>query len=66
MPLPLLLNFFSWHPKFGILTITVNTYSKTMPMDDVIKKIDLKLFEIISGPPSYIVIITGNPGVLPR
>ena len=54
MPLPLLLDFLSRHPKVGILAITVNTYSKTMPTDDVIEKIDLKLFEIISGPPSYI------------
>jgi len=54
MPLPLLLNFLSQHPKFSILTVTVNTYSKTMPMDDIIEKIDLKSLTVISGPPSYI------------
>ena len=54
MPLPLLLDFLSRHPKVSILAITVNTYSKTTPMDDVIEKIDLKSLTVISGPPSYI------------
>jgi hypothetical protein len=49
MPLPLLLDFLSQHPKVSSLAITVNTYSKTMPMDDVIKRIDLKSLTIISG-----------------
>jgi hypothetical protein len=53
MSLPLLLDFLS-HPKVSSLAITVNTYSKTMPMDDVMKKIDLESLTIISGPPSYI------------
>ena len=59
MPLPLLLNFLSRHPKISILGISVNTYSKpeTMPMDDVIEKFDLKSLTIISGPPSYILTV---------
>ena len=42
MPLPLLLDFLSQHPKVSILAITVHTHSKTTRMDDIIEKIDLK------------------------
>jgi hypothetical protein len=56
-PLPLLLDFLSRHPKVSTLAITVNTYSKITPMDDVIEKIDLKSLTIISGPPSYILTV---------
>jgi hypothetical protein len=54
MPLSLLLDFLSRHPKVSILAITVNTYSKPTLTDDVIEKIDMKSLTIISGPPSYI------------
>lgn len=54
MPLPLLLDFLSRHPKVSILAITVHTHSKTTPMDDIIEKIDLKSLTVLSGPPSYI------------
>jgi len=54
IPLPLLLDFLSRHPKLSSLAITVNTFTKTMPTDDVMKKVDLESLRIISGPPSYI------------
>ena len=53
MPLPLLLDFLSRHPKVSILAITVHTHSKTMRMDDI-EKIDLKSLTVLSGSPSYI------------
>ena len=54
MPISILLDFLSRHPKVSILAITVNTYSKTTPTDDVTEKFDLKSLTVISGPPSYI------------
>jgi hypothetical protein len=65
MPLPLLLDFLSRHPKVSILSIIVNTYSKTTPMDDVIEKIDLKSLTVISGPPSYVFNILRSASAAP-
>lgn len=65
MPLPLLLNFLSRHPKISILAITVNTYSKTTPTDDVVEKIDLKSLAIVSGPPSYILTVLRSASAAP-
>jgi hypothetical protein len=65
MPLPLLLDFLSRHPKVSILAITVNTYSETTPMDDVIEKIDLKSLTVISGPPSYVFNILRSASAAP-
>ena len=65
MPLPLLLNFLSRHPKVSVLSITVNTHSKTTPTDDVIERIELKSLKIISGPPSYILTVLRSASVAP-
>lgn len=65
MPLPLLIDFLSRHPKVTILAITINTYGKTTPTDDVIEKIDLKLLRIISGPPSYILTVLRSASTAP-
>jgi hypothetical protein len=65
MPLPLLLEFLSRHPKVAILAITINTYSKIMPNDGVIEKIDLKFLKIISGPPSYILTVLRSASAAP-
>lgn len=65
MPLPLLLNFLSRHPKVHTLAITVNTYSKTMPTDDVIENFDLKCLTVISGPPSYILPVLRSASAAP-
>ena len=45
--------------------ITVNTYSKITPTDDVIEKIDLKSLTIISGPPSYILTVLRSASAAP-
>ena len=65
MPLPLLVDFLSRHPKISILAITVNTYSKITPTNDVIEKIDLKSLTIISGPPSYILTVLRSASAAP-
>jgi hypothetical protein len=65
MPLPLLLDFLSRHPKISILAIIVNTYSKITPTDDVIEKINLKSLTIISGPPSYILTVLRSASAAP-
>lgn len=65
IPLPLLLDFLSRHPKISSLAITPNTCGKTMPMDDFIKKIDLKSLTIISGPPSYIFTVLRSASAAP-
>ena len=65
MPLPLLLDFVSRHPKVSILAITVNTYSKATPMDDITEKIDLKSLTVISGPPTYIFNVLRSAFVAP-
>lgn len=65
MPLPLLLDFLSRHPKVSILAITVNKYSKTTPIDDLIEKFDLKSLSIISGPPSYIFTVLRSASAAP-
>jgi hypothetical protein len=64
MPLPLLLDFLSRHPKVSILAITVNTYSKTT-LTDNIEKIDLASLTIISGPPSYILPVLRSASAAP-
>ena len=53
-PPRLVLDFLSRHPKVSILAITVNTYSKSTPSDNVLEKIDLKSIKVVSGPPSYV------------
>ena len=65
MPLPVVLNFLSQHPKVSILAITVNTYSKTTPSDNVIEKIDLKSLKIMSGVPSYILTVLHSASAAP-
>jgi hypothetical protein len=65
MPLPLLLNFLSRHPKVSTLAIKVNTYSKTTPMDGVTEKIDLKSLTVVSGPPSYIFTVLRSASAAP-
>jgi hypothetical protein len=65
MPLPLLLDFLSRHPKVSSLAITVNTCNKTMPTDDFIKKIDLKSLTVISGPPSHIFTVLHSASAAP-
>ena len=64
MPLPLLLDFLSRHPKISILAITVNTYNKTTLTDDI-EKIDLASLTIISGPPSYILTVLRSASSAP-
>jgi hypothetical protein len=65
IPLTLLLDFLFRHPKVSILAITVNTHSKTAPMDNVIEKIDLKSLTVISGPPPYIFNVLRSASVAP-
>ena len=65
IPLSLLLDFLSRHPKVSTLAITVNTYNKTMPTDVIIEKIDLKSLRIISGPPSYIFTVLRSASAAP-
>jgi hypothetical protein len=68
IPLPLLLDFLSRHPKISSLAITANTAntcSKIMPTDDFIKKFDLKSLTIISGPPSYIFTVLHSASAAP-
>jgi hypothetical protein len=65
IPLPLLLDFLSRHPKISTLAITVNTFSKNKPTDDVIEKIDLNSLSIISGPPSYILAVLRSASAAP-
>lgn len=63
--LPLLFNFLSQHPKVSTLTITVNTFSKNNPMDNVIKKFDLESLKIISGLLSYILTVLRSASSAP-
>ena len=65
MPLPLLLDFLSRHPKVSSLAITVKTCNKTLPTDDVIKKVDLKSLTVISGPPSHIFTVLRSASAAP-
>ena len=65
IPLLLLLEFLSWHPKVSVLAITVNNYCKTTLMEDIIEKIDLKSLTIISGPPSYIFTVLRSASAAP-
>src|SRR5208282_3856084 len=65
MPLPLLLDFLSRHPKVSSLAIDVNTCNKTMPTDDVVKKVDLKSLKVISGPPLHIFTVLRSASAAP-
>jgi len=65
MPLPLLLDFLSQHPKVSSLAIDVNTCNKTMPTDDVVKKVDLKSLKVISGPPLHIFTVLRSASAAP-
>ena len=65
IPLPLLLDFLSRHPKVSTLAITVNKFSKHKPTDGVIGKIDLNSLLIISGPPSYILAVLHSASAAP-
>jgi hypothetical protein len=65
MPLPLLLDFLSRHPKVSSLAITVKTCNETLPTDDVIKKVDLKSLTVISGPPSHIFTVLRSASAAP-
>ena len=65
MPIPLLLEFLSRHPKVSVLAITVNKYCKTTPTDDAIENFDLKALTIISGPPSYISTVLRSASAAP-
>jgi hypothetical protein len=65
MPLPLLLDFLSQHPKVSSLAITVDTRNKTMPTDNVIKQVDLKSLTVISGPPSHVFTVLRSASAAP-
>ena len=65
IPLPLLLDFLSRHPKVSTLAITVNIFSKYKPTDGVIEKFDWNSLSIISGPPSYILTVLRSASAAP-
>jgi hypothetical protein len=65
LPLPLLFDFLSRHPKLSTLAITVNTYSKITPMDNVREIFDLRSLTNLSGPPSYIFTVLRSGSTAP-
>ena len=65
IPLSLLLDFLSRHPRVSTLALTLNTYSKNQPTNDVREKFDLKSLSIISGPPSYILTVLRSASAAP-
>ena len=65
IPCPLLLHFLSRHPKVSTLAITLNTFSKNKPTNEVRENFDLKSLSIISGPPSYILTVLRSASAAP-